>query len=71
MDAVRALVRRKVTGLKLLGVPVLGLSADLLIGAGCVREVHSSAVSLGVIVVTLLVSTAASLAAERRDERKN
>ena len=47
MDAVRALIRRKITALKLLGVPVLGLSADLLIGAGCVTEVHSSAVSLG------------------------
>jgi glutaconate CoA-transferase subunit A len=33
--------------LRLLGVPVLGLSADLLIGAGCVAEVESSAVSLG------------------------
>ena len=47
MEAVRALIRRKATGLKLLGVPVLGVSADLLIGAGCVAEVHSSAVSLG------------------------
>jgi glutaconate CoA-transferase, subunit A len=47
MDAVRALIRRKVRDLRLLGVPVLGLSADLLIGAGCVAEVHSSAVSLG------------------------
>jgi glutaconate CoA-transferase, subunit A len=33
--------------LRLLGVPVLGMCADLLIGAGCVREVESSAVSLG------------------------
>lgn len=47
MDAVRALIRKKAKGLRLLGVPVLGLSADLLIGAGCVAEVHSSAVSLG------------------------
>src|SRR5690349_17883491 len=47
MALVHALIRRKVKGLKLLGVPVLGLSADLLIGAGCVAEVHSSAVSLG------------------------
>ena len=47
MEAVRGLIRRKARGLKLLGVPVLGLSADLLIGAGCVAEVHSSAVSLG------------------------
>ncbi len=47
MEAVRALVRRKARNLKLLGVPVLGLCADLLIGAGCVAEVETSAVSLG------------------------
>jgi len=47
MDAVRALIQRKIKKLRLLGVPVLGMSADLLIGAGCVAEVHSSAVSLG------------------------
>jgi glutaconate CoA-transferase subunit A len=47
MEAVRALIRRKAKGLRLLGVPILGLSADLLIGAGCVAEVETSAVSLG------------------------
>jgi len=47
MQAVRALVRRGAKDLRLLGVPVLGIGADLLIGAGCVREVESSAVSLG------------------------
>ena len=47
MEVVRALVRRKARDLRLLGVPVLGFSADLLIGAGCVAEVESSAVSLG------------------------
>ena len=47
MAVVHALIRRKAKGLRLLGVPVLGLSADLLIGAGCVAEVESSAVSLG------------------------
>ncbi len=47
MAVVHALIRRKARSLKLLGVPVLGLSADLLIGAGCVAEVESSAVSLG------------------------
>ncbi len=31
----------------MLGVPILGLSADLLIGAGCVSEIETSAVSLG------------------------
>ncbi len=47
MDAVRALIRRRAKGLRLLGVPILGLSADLLIGAGCVAEIETSAVSLG------------------------
>jgi glutaconate CoA-transferase, subunit A len=47
MEAVRALIRRKAKALRLLGVPVLGMSADLLIGAGCVAEVETSAVSLG------------------------
>jgi glutaconate CoA-transferase subunit A len=47
MEVVRALVRRKAGHLRLLGVPVLGLCADLLIGAGCVAVVHSSAVSRG------------------------
>ena len=47
MEAVRALIRRKAKNLRLLGVPMLGMSADLLIGAGCVAEVETSAVSLG------------------------
>jgi glutaconate CoA-transferase subunit A len=47
MEVVRALIRRKAKNLRLLGVPILGLSADLLIGAGCVSEVETSAVSLG------------------------
>jgi glutaconate CoA-transferase subunit A len=47
MEVVRALIRRKARELRLLGVPILGLSADLLIGAGCVVEVDTSAVSLG------------------------
>ena len=47
MEAVRALIRRRAQGLRLLGVPILGLSADLLIGAGCVAEIETSAVSLG------------------------
>jgi len=47
MALVRALIQQNKKKLKLLGVPVLGLCADLLIGAGCVREVESSAVSLG------------------------
>jgi glutaconate CoA-transferase, subunit A len=47
MAVVRALIVQKRKNLRLLGVPVLGMCADLLIGAGCVCEVHSSAVSLG------------------------
>ena len=47
MAVVHALIRRQAKNLRLLGVPVLGLSADLLIGAGCVAEVEASAVSLG------------------------
>ncbi len=47
MAVVRALIVQKRKNLRLLGVPVLGLCADLLIGADCVSEVHSSAVSLG------------------------
>src|SRR5687767_13871759 len=47
MEAVRALIRRNARGLRLLGVPQLGLCADLLVGAGCVAEVETSAVTLG------------------------
>jgi glutaconate CoA-transferase subunit A len=47
MAVVRELILRKKKNLRLLGVPVLGMCADLLIGAGCVAEVQSSAVSLG------------------------
>ena len=43
----RALVRRGVRGLRLLGVPVSGWATDLLIGAGCVAQVQTSAVTLG------------------------
>ncbi len=43
----RALVRRGAKNLRLLGVPVSGFATDLLIGAGCVAEVQTSAVSLG------------------------
>ena len=47
MEVARALIRRKAKNLRLLGVPILGLAADLLIGAGCVAEVETSAVTLG------------------------
>ena len=44
---VRAMIRRGVRDLRLLGVPVSGFATDMLIGAGCVTSVMSSAVSLG------------------------
>jgi len=47
MEVVRALVRRGARNLRLLGVPQVGLCADLLIGAGCVTEIETSAVTLG------------------------
>lgn len=43
----RALVRRGVRNLRLIGVPISGYATDLLIGAGCVASVHTSAVTLG------------------------
>ncbi|HSA90722.1 MAG TPA: CoA-transferase [Burkholderiales bacterium] len=47
MTVVRELIVQKKRELRLLGVPILGMAADLLIGAGCVAEVETSAVSLG------------------------
>ncbi|HEX9570089.1 MAG TPA: CoA transferase [Rhodospirillales bacterium] len=47
MAAVRALIRRRVKDLHLLAVPISGLAADLLIGAGCVGTLEAAAVSLG------------------------
>ena len=46
MAATRALIRRGVRRLHLIGVPTSGLQADLLIGAGCVDLLEASAVSL-------------------------
>ena len=47
MAATRALVRRGVKHLHLVALPTSSLQADLLIGAGCVETVETSAVSLG------------------------
>lgn len=47
LEIVRRLIRRGVKGLHLIGVPQLGLQADLLIGAGAVESVESAAVTLG------------------------
>ena len=43
----KALIRRGVRNLRLVGVPVSGFATDILIGAGCVASVQTSAVSLG------------------------
>jgi glutaconate CoA-transferase, subunit A len=47
MAATRALIRRRVSDLNLVALPTSGLQADLLIGAGCVESLETSAVSLG------------------------
>jgi glutaconate CoA-transferase subunit A len=47
MAATRALIRRGVTNLHLIALPTSSLQADLLIGAGCVATLETSAVSLG------------------------
>jgi glutaconate CoA-transferase, subunit A len=47
MEATRALIRRGVTGLHLVTLPASSLQADLLIGAGAVATIETSAVSLG------------------------
>ena len=47
MAATRALIRRGVRNLHLVCVPTSGLQADLLIGAGCVATLETSAVTLG------------------------
>ncbi len=43
----RALVKRGAHGLRLLGVPVSGYVCDLLVGAGCVASLQTSAASIG------------------------
>ena len=47
METTRAMIRRGVRGLHLVCVPVAGLQADLLIGAGCVATLETSAVTFG------------------------
>lgn len=47
MAVTRELVRRGARDLHLVCVPISGLQADVLIGAGCVATVETSAVSLG------------------------
>jgi glutaconate CoA-transferase, subunit A len=47
MAATRALIRKGVKNLHLVGAPTTGLQAELLIGAGCVKTLESSALTLG------------------------
>src|SRR5437588_6929931 len=47
MAATRALIRRGVKRLHLVALPTSTLQADLLIGAGCIATLETSAVSLG------------------------
>jgi glutaconate CoA-transferase subunit A len=47
MAATRALIRRGVKRLHLVALPTSSLQADLLIGAGCIETLETSAVSLG------------------------
>jgi glutaconate CoA-transferase, subunit A len=47
MAATRALIRRGVRNLHLVTLPTSSLQADLLIGAGCLAVLETSAVSLG------------------------
>jgi glutaconate CoA-transferase, subunit A len=47
MSAVKALIRRGVKQLHLIGVPSGGFQADWLVGAGCVAGVEAAAMTLG------------------------
>ncbi|MCC7547927.1 MAG: CoA synthetase [Burkholderiales bacterium] len=47
MAVTRELVHRAARDLHLIGIPTSGLQADILIGAGCVSLIETSAVSLG------------------------
>jgi glutaconate CoA-transferase subunit A len=47
MEATRALIRRGIKKLHLIALPTSSLQADLLIGAGCIETLETSAVSLG------------------------
>ncbi len=68
MEATRALIRRGVRDLHLVTLPTSSLQADLLIGAGCVAVLETSAVSLGEIGAAPRFTAALKAAAiEMRD----
>lgn len=47
LELTRAMIRRGIRDLHLVCVPVSGLQAELLIGAGCVKTLETSAITLG------------------------
>jgi glutaconate CoA-transferase subunit A len=47
MEATRALIRRGIRNVHLFALPTSSLQADLMIGAGCLASLETSAVSLG------------------------
>ncbi|MPZ57761.1 MAG: CoA synthetase [Rhizobiales bacterium] len=47
MEATRALIRRGIKRLHLVALPTSSLQADLLIGAGCIGTLETSAVNMG------------------------
>src|ERR1700674_3777199 len=47
LEATRALIRRGVRNLHLVALPTSSLQADLMIGAGSIASLETSAVSLG------------------------
>ncbi len=47
METTRAMIRRGLRNLHLVCVPIAGLQADLLIGAGCVSTLETSAITFG------------------------
>ena len=63
MSATRALIRRGIKQLHLVALPTSSLQADLLIGAGCVETLETSAVSLGEFGPAPRFSAAATSAA--------
>jgi glutaconate CoA-transferase, subunit A len=47
MEAVRALIRRRVRNLHVVAVPQAGFQVDMLVGAGCVARIEAAAITLG------------------------
>jgi glutaconate CoA-transferase, subunit A len=65
MEATRALLRRGVRDLNLVTLPTSSMQADMLIGAGCVASIETSAVSLNEFGSAPRFSAAATTGAVR------